>query len=299
MSFSFSAFSQQDPFLSGDVFITPIWHNPASFGTWNKFSVNAVGRGVVPKPSWNPRFFLINTEFKFGYSKKNGLSYDLTKIQSGVGLNYYFDAVGFSQSQSYSVNYNIQLKLKKHSRLSFGISPGFQTISFIDPIWNPPTDSLDPNLPQDGSQTRFSMGVGIMYYSRTTYLGLASTHIVPTTYDSINFTLARHYYLNAGHKIPITRKSTIFPTINLAADGATFSYSTLVLFQYTLNYTAGLGYGRGGNIRGMLGYELKNFMLQYFVTYNPHKYFSNNFGYEIRFSYKLFHAPACSTCEMF
>lgn len=294
---SISASSQQDPFLTGDVLTTPIWHNPAAYGTWNKFSLNSVGRFTTPTPAYESGFFLVNSEFKFGYKKGDKMSYDLTKIQSGVGVNFYYDKVSIAESMVTSINYNVQIKFKNHARLSFGLSPGFQKVSF-DSLYVPPTNVPDPNI-VNGSQTKFTLGAGLMFYSKRMYLGLSSTHLFPTTYEAINFTAARHYYLNAGYKIPITRKFTIFPTLNLAADGAAFSYSAMVLFLYDKNYTAGIGYGLNNHLRFMLGYELKNFMLHYYLGYNLNPLLGNNLSHEIRFSFKIFHAPACSSCEAF
>ena len=86
-TFSFSvltliAFCQSSNSLTSDVY-GPFWYNPASFGTWNKVSVNAIHL-VSDIGSENPsKTFLFNSEVKFKYGKTN--------LSSGAGLNYFQD----------------------------------------------------------------------------------------------------------------------------------------------------------------------------------------------------------------
>ena len=180
-------------FFAGDIY-SPLWFNPASFGTWNKFSATA-GIAFSPSSSFQSTAFFGNSDFKF--TAANG------EYASGTGISFnHYRIADHANTSSASVHSNFQLEVKK-VYISAGLSAGIKNITFDSTGFIPPTNVPDPNIPH-GSQSKLTLGAGIMVYSENFYVGLSGIQLNSSRYNEINFNDAPHFILNGGYQAMIT-----------------------------------------------------------------------------------------------
>ena len=115
------------------------------------------------------------------------LLYDkkLDIIHGGIGLNYYYDAIGLITTNKININYSYQLRFNKNRILNFGIAGGFHRMNF-DASRIKAMDPNDPALPKGGTETKFNTNFGIMYQSDHWLLGLSSTQLTRHYFEKSN-----------------------------------------------------------------------------------------------------------------
>ncbi len=161
--------AQQDPNFVSEGF-SPFWNNPASFGSWNRFSVNAVGSIQPNGFSQPPQRLMTNFEFAIPAGELMNTN---SLFEIGGGVNFIATSHGGVRQQIFQVPLNYQIQVK-NSALSFGFSPGFRRLDFSDVGWITPSPTPDPLIP-DGKQATFQLDAGIFWYGERFYLGMSST----------------------------------------------------------------------------------------------------------------------------
>lgn len=255
---SFVGFGQQDPFFVSDGF-TPLWTNPASTGSWNKFSANLVGRLQWPGVNGAPSSAMLNSEYSFQLKNDHSLNVGIDLILEEIGQG----AAVKQNSQIFSVPINYSIKLKE-SRLAFGLSTGFRRISFSqDAPLIPPQSSTDPILPVASAGTVFSLDAGVFWSSSKFYLGLSSTQLTAPFFPNISFNGATHYYLQAGYRFKVGQHY-IFPQVNLKSDGAGLAFWNLNYFQFKEDiFSIGAGFSAGRELLLAATFRYKRFKIAY------------------------------------
>lgn len=285
--------AQQVPDFRTELY-SPQWHNPASFGTWNKHSINLLGAHSSFSTGFGSGAFMTNGEAFFELSNKtSGI---------GVGYNYLYTALlDYDETHGFNLQVNYQLEFDKFN-ISFGAAPGFQTITYKEFPWLTTDTTFDPNLPGPGTQSKFTLDVGFFFYNDKYYAGLSSSRINEPYYDSLNFQVARRYYFDGGYRFKISRNMQLFSSLSVSHDGAGFRKAAVtVMFQLMKpGISFGAGYSFGSSFWGLLGYEYKRFSFIYTLGYRPFVLSSgSNLSHELRLTYKLRKKPKCSTCEYF
>lgn len=190
---------------------------------------------------------------------------NIPKISSGVGLSFMNDAIGFQR------NNIVQLTYARHIPTSFGIfsvgaSLGILNVSF-SPMWVPPTNVPDANLPIGTAGTGFDMNFGLYWHATGDYpyyVGVSATHLLPPTLASVNYSVARHYYViagydyNIGNTLGTKNKFLLKPSVLVKADGATAIFDINLMAEYYLSTASylwgGVSYRMSDGVPIMIGY---------------------------------------------
>jgi type IX secretion system PorP/SprF family membrane protein len=180
-------------------------------------------------------------------------------FSTGISLSH--DAIGFQRNSLITVNgaYHLRTYL---GHLSAGIGLGLINVGFSG-NWIPPQTMQDPLLPDPVAGTAFDANLGLFWHGSTApyYVGVSSTHLVPSSLDAINFQVARHYYIIAGYDYRVkrsVRQINIKPSVLIKADGASAIFDLNVMGDFWLNdfsyLWAGLTYRMSDAIAIHAGY---------------------------------------------
>jgi type IX secretion system PorP/SprF family membrane protein len=188
-----AASAQSDKQLTHYMF-DKMSYNPATTG-FKGYCGTLIYRGQWDKVQDAPNTLLFNAQG------------NLQKYNSGIGLTFMNDVIGFGKEMEVKLNYAYHLEVPGAGFLSGGIGLGIENVGFdVSKIYAPQTGkdvSLDPNLPTGASSTAFDVNFGLHWKGTTApyYIGLSATHLTAPTLTTVNFTKARHYYVLAGYDI--------------------------------------------------------------------------------------------------
>lgn len=273
--------AQQVPFLRSESY-SPQWHNPASFGTWNKFSVNLAGQ----------RHQLIDSESMNSYTLTAEVSSRFTqKVSVGAGLVSHLYATFFNKFGLSAVG-NIQFKLRKVT-VSTGLSLGAKKIH----------DTFNLlALPVSAEQTKMNVDAGIHVYNNRFYAGFSITQLNFAFYDQLNYVAVPHFFITSGYRFKIAREVLCFPSLvfGSTSNASIMAISARSLFKfYKPGLIAGAGYSSFGFGDVFLGYEKKWFAAQWIGSFVLKEFHWANFRQELRLSFFIRNNTDCSTCETF
>ena len=127
-------------------------------------------------------------------------------INSGVGINFYNDAIGFNRQNNLLIKYSYHLNIPNAGVLGMGVGVGFTNLA-ISPKWvTPDNNPNDPYLPSNYSGINLDLDFGLYWKGRQNYyVGLSSTHLSQSDIKSkasnlISFNTRRHYYIMGGKR---------------------------------------------------------------------------------------------------
>lgn len=165
--------------------------NPAITGIDDGLSSSMIYRNQWDKVAGAPNTAIFNCEM------------NLSKYAiGGAGLSFYHDAIGAIRQNRLMLNYSYPIQIGESGILHAGIGLGILNFG-IDPNWIPPTSTNDASLPSASSGTNLDGNFGLYYKSfKGYYVGISSAHINQPTIHTSNFTYQRHYFFNAGHRLP-------------------------------------------------------------------------------------------------
>lgn len=183
-------------------------------------------------------------------------------INSGIGISFYHDAIGFNRQNNLLLNYSYHLDLGNAGTLGMGLGLGIINFSMA-PTWVAPQTSADSYLPNAFSGTNFDMNFGLYFKgTQNYYVGISSTHLTQSilqdpTLTLINFNTARHYYLMGGYRFNelfgSNRQFDLDLNTLMRTEFRKFSADiTARLFWQDMLY-GGLGYRTGESILILLG----------------------------------------------
>jgi len=233
-----SAISQSDKQLTHYMF-DGMSFNPAITGI-KGYCGTLIYRGQWDKVQDAPNTLLFNAQG------------NLQKYNSGVGLTFMSDVIGYGQEMEIKLNYARHIQVQGYGLFSAGIGLGIENVSF-DPKWNAPqtgTDAtLDPNLPQGVAGTTFDVNFGLHWKGvQGYYIGLSATHLTQPVISNVNFQKARHYYVTAGYDITSKQSwawflpdgLTLKPSLLLKSDLTTTVIDINAIADYWLNNDLGV-----------------------------------------------------------
>lgn len=260
-----SVYAQQDKLLTHFIF-DKMSLNPGATGV----EIDGVCGTSVYRNQWdkvvgapNSTIFNVEANMKRFYP-------------GGLGVSFFYDAIGFNRQNSLLLNYAYQLVNENGNKLSAGLGLGILNFG-MTPTWVPPTTSLDNSLPTGFSGTGLDLNLGVYYKSNLGfYAGISATHLnalqlknkLSSTAQA--YQVDRHYYLMGGYKraiganavdVQMLVRSVLYKTsIDL---NARFLYRN---FGYV-----GLTYRTSDAISIMLGYNVSRSLsvgYSYDVTLN-------------------------------
>lgn len=234
-----------------EVQFTMTWNNysllnPAATGLFNKHFASVCGRHQWVDFGGEPR--MISAVYDFKWAKMN----------SGAGLNYVYEMLGFEINQKINFNYSYQLNFKNERILSSGIAFGLsrKCIDFSNFIALDPTDPL---LASNSKKADFSFNLnyGVLYKTPHYVVGLSVTDLNQSQYESLSYRNKRHYFLSCTYNANVGKKFILRPNVFIKSDLSSTQYDINLLALYKKRYWAGLTYRRSDAIAIMAGMDIK------------------------------------------
>jgi len=251
-----TAFGQQDPQFSFFPF-APTFYNPAAAGSEGLTRIQ-----LIYRTQWA------------GYQTSGGLggapttqlltaNLPLTRLNSGVGIYAFNDAIGPQSNQSVQVAYAYRLPLKSGT-LAFGVQGGVynKSIDYSDVIVRDPGDPLIGT--GKVSQMQPDVSAGIHYNTIDYWVGVSLFHLNAASYklgtvNGIN-PMSRTAYLSAGYRLGVSYAVDVQPSLlykySTEAGPQASSLDLNLLATVNNQYFGGVGYRTGDAITGMLGINL-------------------------------------------
>ena len=239
VSLSLYSFNQTDP-LYAQFWNTQQRFNPAYTGLKEQHEIHALARWQWIDINGAPISQLVS----YGTS--------LNRYNSGVGLVYEHDQIGFSKSHQAKLCYAYRLKFKDDHLLSFGVAAGTKIVAqkgvFIFP------DSSVNVVNDRGSGLTSDLG---MFYSFKRFdAGFSVTRLVETSISSMNNTTP-HYYLYAGYLFGKKESFQVKPQFFCRLNNGFMSLDLNALFAYQSRYLLGVTYRIRGTYAFTAGYTFK------------------------------------------
>ncbi|MCD6346204.1 MAG: type IX secretion system membrane protein PorP/SprF [Bacteroidales bacterium] len=256
MLFSLGVQAQQDPQFSMNMF-NHMAVNPGFAGSQGMTSLAVLNRQQWMGFEGNPKttFFSANTPVKpFG-------------INSGVGLTFMDDKLGFEKNMGINLSYAYRMNLGG-GNLGIGLSIGLLSKTLKGEWSIPDSDfhfsaSQDPAIPTgEESAMAFDMGFGAFYNTDNFYVGLAASHLLEPTIDyglSAKTDIRRHYYLTSGYNFQLANPIfEIQPSLFAKSDGASFQLDVNAILLYNKKFWGGVSYRLSDAVVFMGGMEMAN-----------------------------------------
>ena len=169
------------------------------------------------------------------------LQANIQKYNLGVGLSFTNDAIGFQRNNNVTINAAYHFATNA-GILSGGLGIGIVNVGF-SPTWIPPQTLTDALLPPPSAGTGFDVNLGLYWHGTTApyYVGISTTHLAPPTLKSINYSVARHYYIIAGYDLPLgtmlnwKNRFDLKPSTLIKADGAGMIFDLNIMADFWLN----------------------------------------------------------------
>lgn len=198
-------------------------YNPAATG-FNGYCATIIYRNQWDRVERAPNSTLVNVQGNF------------PQQNLGLGISFTNDAIGFQRNNTMLLNGAYHFGTSA-GVLSAGFGAGIINVGF-SPDWVPPQTYVDPNLPAPLSGSGLDMNFGLHWYGKHKpyYVGFSTTHLSPATMQSINYQVARHYYVLGGYNFHLPySKIDLKPSILIKADGATSIFDFNTTADYWLN----------------------------------------------------------------
>ncbi|UKN02366.1 type IX secretion system membrane protein PorP/SprF [Paracrocinitomix mangrovi] len=204
---AFQSFGQQDALYSQYMF-NPFAINPAYAGTRNSYSMVLLHRsqwvGMPGAPS----------------TQSFAMHAPVTKYGLVWGVNFAHDQIGPSNNIIAAGTAGYQVKFK-HSKLNFALRAGFYNSVLNRNLLNFKEDNDQLDVGGKVSAMVPSFDFGVYYYKKKFFVGGAINHLTKHQFnfdgyaDSVttNFTLRRHFILNAGYVWEWKKNFILKPTI--------------------------------------------------------------------------------------
>jgi type IX secretion system PorP/SprF family membrane protein len=241
------AYGQQDPQFTQYMF-DRLSVNPAVAGNGGNICATALLRQQWTGFDGAPKTGLIN------------LQGPIAKINSGLGLTFYYDKLGQEKSTIARLHYAYHFKVGAQSTFSAGVYLGMSGRA-LDGNWIA-TDGVanDNAIPTAGkSANGFDLGAGLYYKSPKLWLGISSTQLPETELKTVSIQNKRHYYVQAGYDWAIggDNKYTLEPSALLKSDASSTQLDLSALFLYDEMLWIGASYRTEDAIAPMIGYQMK------------------------------------------
>lgn len=271
-----SLIAQQEPRAS--FFWNQYMHtNPAMTGAIYKHHANVQWRNQWTKINGAPTTLWLNYAMK------------LDSINSGIGVSYEYDVIGFNSQNTALVSYAYHIPIRKMF-LSLGISAGVCSMH---------TDIK--SLPETSGIVRhqifFQGDFGLALHGEKWNVGLSSTQLTGyfTRNGKNSYDLTPHYWLFGDYTFQLGENWKVTPRVQAGTD-LNYGYSIFAVIASRKNVWFGSTItnpfgGRGFELGPMIGYDIVGkFRLGYTYEFGVNtslSVFKNNGTHEIILSYQL------------
>lgn len=248
---SFNSFAQQEVQLTHFMF-NQLAYNPGYAGVRDAICVNLLAR-----QQW--------VGFTDGEDKVNPqtnlftVDAPINRINSGVGLMFLTDKLGYEENLQVRLNYSYKFNLGM-GRMSIGASAGMlnKTIDFSK---FKPLDPTDPLLTATGKESDMMLDFAFGAYYNVPdlfYAGISSSQLSEADFQGtmtlVPYSLKRHYYLVGGYYYVLPDPSWVInPNLLVKSDFGSAQVDVNLLGIYNNKYWGGLSYRVNDAIAVMLG----------------------------------------------
>jgi type IX secretion system PorP/SprF family membrane protein len=222
--FLFSAIQAQQEVLYTQYVFSQLAVNPAYAGNDDGLSLTALSRkqwlGLQGSPtsySFLGQTLLNNKKSECrtfsGSSDKRRLM-PLRNNQVGLGVIFFNDRVGVSNTYISSFAYSYKIQFSPGKRLSLGLQTSMLNYyQSFDQLDNPNTN--DPVFQDNVQETKFNFGAGLFYESNRYYFGFSVPQILKNSLNPNSKTdkTLRQYFFTGGYVFYLNRFYKFKPTI--------------------------------------------------------------------------------------
>jgi type IX secretion system PorP/SprF family membrane protein len=181
----------------------------------------------------------------------------VTKLHGGLGVNYMYDHIGYTDMHDANVNYSYHLEVGDSGTLAFGVSAGVGFLR-MQSDWIPPTTIYDPLMPPNGKASSFNMNLGVMYKYRNLLIGISSTNVTEPILKHLNFTRARHYYLTGAYNFKLGSHFELKPQCILYSDAVVYAFDFNLMATYNHKFWFGFSYATAAPSAAiMAGFDIR------------------------------------------
>lgn len=283
MIVSTNSFSQQEP--RSAFFWNQYMHtNPAMTGAVYRHHANVQWRNQWVNTNGAPTTLWAN------YAAK------LDQINSGIGVSYEYDVIGWGRTHTALVSYAYHIPIK-NMFLSFGASAGVKTRRFKPVGLMLPEVQNDPVLMERAYKPAFQCDFGIALHGEKLNLGLSVTQLNGATFrDSVFSTKDKpNIWLFAGYTFNLGEKWKLTPRLQSYTDGLQIATTVALIASVKDNFwfgaTSTIPAGGGRLSAGpVVGYDIAGkFRLGYAYEFwfNMGPSATYNGTHEIILSYQL------------
>lgn len=286
---TFSAKSQQTAIFSQHMF-NQLTINPAYAGSSEMVNLFASSRQQWVGAEGGPKTTVFGVD----------LPVDALGIESGVGLNFNNDQIGFSEEIAVNLVSSVRFRLET-GILNAGINLGVVN-HVIDPEWylgdkygltddHSDDDELVFDAKENGSV--FDCGIGAFYTWDKGYAGVSVLHLfnpAPKFEDNYYYYLKRTYFISGGYQLALEDKPVVFkPSFLMQTDAASLQADISLLAFYKKRYWGGIGYRWQDAVIVNMGLEMKSGLKIGYSYDIPASRFSRNYGgsHEITLGYQF------------
>jgi type IX secretion system PorP/SprF family membrane protein len=237
---------------------------------WNQYSVyNPAATGV------NNTFYAASSS-RMQWAKINNrpitqlllFDYKIDKINSGVGLNYTYDQLGYENSNNINLNYAYHYHLKKDRTLSAGVSFGYEKLSLNYAAFTA-LSLNDPAIPLKSNYSFFNLGAGLLYQSPHLLIGASATQINEDS--GLLYKKSRHVYFCTVGTFNLNAKFQLKPGIYYRQVASESLLEANIRTVYLKRYWLGTTYRVNDAWCFMAGIDIKE---KYRISY-AYDYFKN------------------------
>ncbi len=263
--------------------------NPAAVGQNDMINVGGVFRSQFAGFEGAPMTYNVGADMGFS----------IGKTKHGAGISFYDNTAGLFRFQDVNLDYAYRIPIKD-GFLSAGVSINFTTVSYdterLHTVESDYHSSDDPAIASaNGNDFKMDLGVGIQYYNKTWFAGIALLNALAPQYqlstNSTNsmFDKTRNLIFVGGYNISLTNPLYKVKTAAMIhTDFATWGGSINANLEYNERYWGGIGYRIDSAIVFMVGLRVLDGLN---IAYSFDLYTSDMIrsagGHEISLSYSF------------
>jgi len=261
-------YGQQTPQISHYMFNMQMY-NPASAGFTNSIVASGIHRQQWYGMDGNPQTTIFSVDAP------------IRAINSGVGLNFINDRIGFFSSTTIQLAYNYQMPFLD-GRLGMGIHLGMNNMGIQMTEMRPPSGGSGPGSDatlqglDDVSGFLFDFGLGLFYSVADQYeIGISLGHINQPRFDGSDgrpevFRQRRVLNISGNYNFSLSMFPRIdfVPSTLIKTDFTTMQIDLSVMGVFDRRFWGGLSYRWGDAIVVFGGLHLQQFPLQLGIAYD-------------------------------
>lgn len=249
--FSVSAIAQQDPQFSQNMF-NRFYTNPGVAGSSDAICATMIGRTQWQGFTGAPNTAVVSLHAPVGI------------LHGGAGLNIVADQIGNFTYTGAKASYAYRQAIGAGT-LGIGAAVGFLNLNLAGFDEGQATQgvAIDPNISSSSvSDWSMDFDFGVYYSTQNYYIGLSTTHLQKSqledatqgAFNNLSYTIARHYYLQAGYNYQLNANLVLQPSLYLKTEGTTVQTDINCLALYNNSLYGGVSVRLNREIVPMFGY---------------------------------------------